>query len=168
MSSSCISYLLKGNHILIDRDDRRSQLRTLREGIAWLQKGVPLMAFPEGMRSRDGRLLEFKNGIFAMAIKAGVPIVPISLSHTHAVMPANSLFPVQPGKGKLHVHVHDAIETTNNTDVSVLKELVKQSLLSGMPQCQHPLPQPAPAAAAATTTKLGLDQKQQQKEKVVA
>ena len=67
---------------MIDREDRRSQLRTFKEGVAYLTNGVPLMAFPEGKRSSDGRLAEFKGGIFSMAVKAGVPIVPISISNT--------------------------------------------------------------------------------------
>lgn len=96
------------------------------------------MAFPEGMRSRDGRLLEFKGGIFSIARKTGVPIVPISLSHTHAVMPSNALFPVQSGRNKLRVHVHPAIDTTTKTEAE-LEVLVRESLLSAMPRDQHPL-----------------------------
>lgn len=120
-SVPCIGQQLKGgNHIMIDREDRRSQLRTFKEGVAWLKKGVPLMAFPEGARSPDGRLMEFKGGIFSMAMKANVPIVPISLSHTHAVMPGNALFPVQAGNGKLHVHVHKQIEVEGKTDAELV------------------------------------------------
>ena len=74
-----------------------------------------------------------------MAIKTGVPVVPISLSHTHAVMPGNALFPVQAGKGKLHVHVHDAIPSSDKTEAQ-LQEIVKETLLSTMPEYQHPLP----------------------------
>lgn len=136
----CIGTQLSGgNHILIDRDDRRSQLRTFKEGVGWLKKGVPIMAFPEGMRSRDGRLMEFKGGIFAMAMKTGVPIVPISVANTHAVMPSNALFPVQSGAGKLHIHVHPPIETEGRTDVELV-ELVREALLSKLPEDQHPLP----------------------------
>lgn len=122
---------------MIDREDRRSQLRTFKDAVAWLEKGVPLMAFPEGMRSRDGRLMNFKGGIFSIARKTGVPIVPISLAHTHAVMPSNALFPVQPGKNKLHVHVHSEISTTDKTEVELEQE-VRASLLSAMPRYQHP------------------------------
>ena len=123
---------------MIDRQDRRSQLKTFKEAVAWLNKGVPLMAFPEGMRSRDGKVMEFKGGIFSIARKTGVPIVPISISHAHAVMPSNALFPVQSGKGKLHVHVHPAIDTTDRTE-GELELLVRESLLSALPRDQHPV-----------------------------
>lgn len=129
----------QGNHILIDREDRRSQLRTFKDGIGWLKKGVPIMAFPEGMRSRDGKLMDFKGGLFSMAVKTQVPIVPITISHTHAVMPSNALFPVQTGAGKLHVHVHDPIDTTGKTEAE-LGALVRASFLSTLPLGQHPKP----------------------------
>jgi 1-acyl-sn-glycerol-3-phosphate acyltransferase len=132
------SSFLQGNHILIDREDRRSQLRTFKEAIGWLKKGIPIMAFPEGTRSPDGRLLDFKGGLFSMAKKTNVPIVPISISHAHAIYPGNSLFPVQRGKGKLHVHIHDPIDTTDKTEAE-LGELVRKSLLSELPFDQHPI-----------------------------
>jgi 1-acyl-sn-glycerol-3-phosphate acyltransferase len=141
-SLPCVGHQLTGGkHILIDREDRRSQLRTFKEGITWLKNDVPLMAFPEGQRSPDGKLMKFKGGIFSMAIKAGVPIVPISISNTHAIYPANSLMPVQNGKGKLHVHVHEPIEAVGRTDKE-LSELVRTALLSKMPLHQHPDPEP--------------------------
>ena len=132
------STFLQGNHILIDREDRRSQLRTFKEAIGWLKKGIPIMAFPEGTRSPDGRLLDFKGGLFSMAKKTNVPIVPISISHAHAIYPGNSLFPVQRGKGKLHVHIHHPIDTTDKTEAE-LGELVRKSLLSELPFDQHPI-----------------------------
>jgi 1-acyl-sn-glycerol-3-phosphate acyltransferase len=133
---------------LIDREDRRSQLRTFKESVAWLQKGVSLMAFPEGMRSKDGRLMEFKGGIFSMALRAGVPIVPISLSHTHAIMPPNALFPVQSGRNKLHVHVHPAICVQGKTEAE-LAQMVKESLLSALPRYQHPVEEEAAVETVA-------------------
>mmetsp|Transcript_26833 Transcript_26833/g.31215 ORF Transcript_26833/g.31215 Transcript_26833/m.31215 type:complete len:425 (-) Transcript_26833:71-1345(-) len=139
-SFPCIGkQLTGGNHVMIDRDDRRSQLRTFKEGVTWLKNGVPLMAFPEGRRSEDGRLMDFKGGIFSMAVKANVPIVPISISNTHAIMPSNALLPVQPGAGKLHVHVHPPIPVEGKTDTE-LADLVREALLSKLPLDQQPLP----------------------------
>ena len=130
--------ITQGEHILIDRDDRRSQLKTFKEGLGYLKKGVPIMAFPEGQRSKDGHLKDFKGGLFLMAVKTGVPIVPITLSHTHAVMPSNSFFPVQSGSGKLHVHVHEEIDTTGKTE-DELVELVRNAFIDKLPPEQRPL-----------------------------
>jgi 1-acyl-sn-glycerol-3-phosphate acyltransferase len=109
--------------------------------MAWLQRGVPIMAFPEGMRSRDGRLMEFKKGIFSLAVKANVPIVPITLCHTHAIMPTYSYFPVQSGAGKVHVHIGTPIEPMGRTE-SELELLVRKELLAHLPTDQLPLQVP--------------------------
>ena len=135
----CIGTQLSGGeHIMIDRDDRKSQLRTFKETISWLRKGVPIMAFPEGQRSYDGRLMDFKGGLFLAAVKTGVPIVPITISHAHAVMPSNSFFPVQSGRGKLHVHVHDQIDTAGKNE-DELVEAVRSAFISTLPAEQHPI-----------------------------
>ena len=123
---------------MIDRDDRRSQLRTFKEGINWLKKGVPLMAFPEGQRSPDGHLMDFKGGAFSMAIREKVPIVPITISNAHAVMPGNALFPVQSGANKLRVHVHPAIHVQDQTDEE-LEQLVRSAIISKLPMDQLPI-----------------------------
>jgi len=142
-SAPCIgTQLTGGNHILLNRDDRRSQLRTFKQGVEWLKKGVPVMAFPEGQRSKDGRLLDFKGGIFSMAVKSGVPIVPITISNAHAVMPKYALFPIQSGAGKLSVHVHNPIQTQGKTELE-LSEMVRSAFLSQLPQDQHPLVPPS-------------------------
>lgn len=139
LKTPCIGQQLSGGrHIAIDRSNRRSQIRTFKEGITWLKKGVPIMAFPEGKRSNDGRLMEFKGGIFAMAVKTNSPIVPITISNTHAIMPSNALFPVQMGGGKLHVHVHAPISTVDKTEAE-LNESVRKALLSKLPISQHPI-----------------------------
>lgn len=140
INTPCIGQQLTGGkHILIDREDRRSQLRTFKEGVNWLKNGVSLMAFPEGKRSLDGRLAEFKGGVFSMATKTNVSIVPISISNTHAVFPSNAIFPVQSGAGKLHVHVHSPISVEGLSE-SEIASLVREKLLSKMPLEQQPMP----------------------------
>jgi len=130
--------LVGGEHVLIDRTNKRSQLRTFRQAITYLKNGVPIMAFPEGARSPTGRLMPFKGGIFSMATKANVPIVPLSLANTHAVMPTAGFLPVQSGKGKLRVFVHDPISVEGKSEEQISKE-VREALLSQLPLDQHPL-----------------------------
>jgi 1-acyl-sn-glycerol-3-phosphate acyltransferase len=111
------------------------------------------MAFPEGMRSKDGRLMPFKGGVFSMAMRSKVPIVPISIMNTHAVMPSNTLFPVQCGKGKLGVHVHQAIDTEGKTEQELV-DLVRAALLSKLPKDQHPLEEPLTTTAIEDLPKI--------------
>lgn len=129
--------LTGGNHILIDREDKRSQLKTFKDSVRTLKNGIPLMAFPEGTRSKDGPLLPFKGGMFAVARKAGVPVVPLSISHSYAVWPAYALLPAQRGRGKLHVHVHDPIESEGRTEEELAEE-VRGAFLGALPGVQLP------------------------------
>ena len=138
-SAPIIGYQLTGGkHILIDREDRRSQLKTFKEGISWLKSGVSLMAFPEGQRSVDGRLLPFKAGAMAMAIKTKVPIIPITLCNAHAVMPADCLFPLQPGIGKLKIVFHEPISCEGGEVDKELSARVRERIVSGLSDEQLP------------------------------
>ena len=63
--------------MLINRRSRKSQLRSFKASVEWLTQGVSIMAFPEGTRSRDGKLAKkFKGGVFAMATKTNVTSHP--------------------------------------------------------------------------------------------
>lgn len=70
----------------IDRSNRESAIESTRRGAEELRRGHSLMAFPEGTRTVDGRVKEFKKGVFYMAIEAGVPIVPVVINDTRLVM----------------------------------------------------------------------------------
>lgn len=73
-----------------------------------------------------------------MAVKAKVPIVPLSISNAYAVMPAEGFVPVQSGKGKLRVYVHDPIDVEGKTEEEISQQ-VREALLSELPKDQHPL-----------------------------
>ena len=62
--------LAHGNHVLIDRSTKRGRFRAFKESVAYLQRGISIMAFPEGTRSHDGTMQPFKGGVFSMALKA--------------------------------------------------------------------------------------------------
>jgi 1-acyl-sn-glycerol-3-phosphate acyltransferase len=95
-------YLYRAGHILVDRrnPDRLGILRRWRELIA---NGLSLVIFPEGTRSVDGRVGRFKVGSFQLAIEAGVPVVPVSVVGTRAVMRKNE-FTVHPGRVSVTIH----------------------------------------------------------------
>eukprot|EP00520_Triparma_pacifica_P018964 CAMPEP_0118654916 /NCGR_PEP_ID=MMETSP0785-20121206/12644_1 /TAXON_ID=91992 /ORGANISM="Bolidomonas pacifica, Strain CCMP 1866" /LENGTH=327 /DNA_ID=CAMNT_0006547607 /DNA_START=122 /DNA_END=1102 /DNA_ORIENTATION=- len=124
-----------GNHVLITRDDRRSQLRTFKEATGYLRSGTPIMAFPEGGRTDDGRLGEFKNGVFSMAVKTGVPIIPVSICNANAVMPKDAMFPVMRGEGKLRIVIHDKVEVEGRKEEDISRE-VRERIKSALPKSQ--------------------------------
>jgi 1-acyl-sn-glycerol-3-phosphate acyltransferase len=78
-------------YISIDRSDRESAFQSLARAAETIHGGTSVMIFPEGTRSRDGRLLPYKKGGFVMAIDAQVPIVPIVIQGTHDIMPKGRL-----------------------------------------------------------------------------
>ncbi len=76
-----------GGFIYVDRQDRDSRGKALQQAVAALRQGISLLIFPEGTRSRDGRLLPFRPGPFTMAIEAQAAIVPITVHGTRELMP---------------------------------------------------------------------------------
>jgi 1-acyl-sn-glycerol-3-phosphate acyltransferase len=102
------------------------------------EDGVHLCTFPEGTRSRTGRLLSFKNGAFKMAYKAGAPIIPISIVNSHKVMPTGWMMAMRPARGVAEVIVHPPIESMGKTEEE-LAMAVRDSMISGLPEDQVPL-----------------------------
>lgn len=78
--------LLLADFIPVDRGHRTAAIASTDEAVRHLKRGVSYLVFPEGTRSPDGRLRPFKKGTFIMAIQAGIPVVPVSVSGTHRLM----------------------------------------------------------------------------------
>jgi 1-acyl-sn-glycerol-3-phosphate acyltransferase len=94
--------------IPIDRSDRTRAIRSLGRASARIRAGASVILFPEGTRSRDGKLGRFKRGAFHLAIDAGVPVVPVAISGTGKVVRPRSIV-VRPGP--VSVTFSPAIET---------------------------------------------------------
>jgi len=85
-----MSYWMKQIHcVFMDRKNPREALKSMAEGTENLKNGYSMFIFPEGTRSRSNTMGEFKKGSMRLAIKAGVPIVPITLYDTYKVMEGN-------------------------------------------------------------------------------
>ena len=76
-----------GGFIYVNRKDRNSRRLAQQEAVARLRQGISLIIFPEGTRSRDGKLLPFRPGPFTIAIEAQAPIVPITVHGSRRLMP---------------------------------------------------------------------------------
>jgi 1-acyl-sn-glycerol-3-phosphate acyltransferase len=82
--------------VFVDRTNSTQAVNSLTAAADRLRGGISLLAYPEGTRSRDGRILPFKKGPFVLALQAGVPIVPIAIEGSMRCMPAH-LRPFRPG-----------------------------------------------------------------------
>jgi 1-acyl-sn-glycerol-3-phosphate acyltransferase len=69
-------------YVSLDRGKPRSTQQMLEQCRGWLRRGMPVLLFPEGTYSTDGRLLPFKRGAFLLAIEERVPLVPVMIQGT--------------------------------------------------------------------------------------
>ena len=101
--------MLGAGYVKIDRFNRESAFKSIRTAASRLKDGVSVMIFPEGTRSRDGSIQQFKKGGFVMAIQSGVPIIPVILKGTWPIMAKNSL---RINRGDVEMEIAEPIDTT--------------------------------------------------------
>jgi 1-acyl-sn-glycerol-3-phosphate acyltransferase len=83
-------HLKRGGHLFVDRRDP-DRAGILKRWRALVSEGLSLIVYAEGTRSDDGHVARFKAGSFLLAIQAGLPIVPLAVVGTRAVMPKGRL-----------------------------------------------------------------------------
>ncbi len=121
----------------VDRKSRERAFAAVDEAAESLKKGQSFLVFPEGTRSKDGRLQAFKKGVFVMAIKAGVPIMPISISGGSKIMRKGELA-MHPGT--LKIMFHDPVMTAGHTTAerATLSAQVRHAILAGLTPEERP------------------------------
>jgi 1-acyl-sn-glycerol-3-phosphate acyltransferase len=130
--------------IPVDRAKQESAIASLEKAIEAMRAGQSFLIYPEGTRSPDGRLQEFKKGAVVMAIKAGVPIVPIACSGAHRIMRKRSL-EIHPGEILVEfLSPIDALQYTFE-EREKLNAVVHDTLAAGLPPDQRPIGFPGAA-----------------------
>jgi 1-acyl-sn-glycerol-3-phosphate acyltransferase len=89
-------HMRRSGYIAIDRENPRDAARSIIDAARVIQSGVNAIAFPEGTRSRTGNLSHFRSGAFSLALRTGVPLVPITLDGSYRVIAPKTL-QVNPG-----------------------------------------------------------------------
>ena len=116
-------HLWTAGNFPIDRSDPRKTARSLRKVIEGVRAGKSLAVFPEGTRTPDGNLQEFKQGAFKIAVRAGVPIVPVSIRGTFKLLPKTTL---APRPGRVEVIIGQPIDTSEYSERH-LSELIART-----------------------------------------
>jgi len=130
--------------IPVERFNRESAITSLEKATESLQNGQSFLIYPEGTRSPDGRLQEFKKGTAVMAIKAGVPLVPVACSNAHRIMKKREL-KIYPGE--ILVEFLPPIDSKEYT-VEQRDELIERlhnEMAAGLPPDQRPIGFPGAA-----------------------
>jgi len=105
----------------IDSGSSRSAVAGLLRGVAALKAGMPLMVFPEGGRSPDGHLQATASGCAFMAIRAGVPLVPLALIGTYELLPMH-VYALRPRPLKMVVGDPISTEGLTTKDADALTD----------------------------------------------
>ncbi len=124
-------FLYLSGHILIDRQSAQSAVRSLKKASSRLKKGISIIVFPEGTRSPDGEVKEFKRGAFLLARHAKFPVVPISISGTYDMLPRHGwcFWP-----GTIHIRMSKLIPTRglSHKDLDDLMRRVRETIVENL------------------------------------
>ena len=122
----------------VDRADKEAAVASVNVALGVLKEGLSLAVYPEGTRSPDGRLRPFKKGTFALAIEAGVPIVPVSISGAQHLMRKGE-WTMRPGEIVVRFGPPvDASQYRMERRMELLAR-VEELVAAGLPEDQQPL-----------------------------
>ena len=127
-----VSYWMKKIHCtFIDRNNIREAVKSINEGVEYLKEGYSMIIFPEGTRSRSNNMGEFKKGSMKLALKAGVPIVPMTIDGTYKAYEKNSN-KVKPTDVKLTIWQPIMIENLSKEEQNNLSLYVSEIIKKGL------------------------------------
>lgn len=120
-----------GSLVPVDRGNRDAGIEAVRAAKQVIQQGLNMLIYVEGHRSFDGKLLPFKKGPFYLAMECGVPVVPVTITGTHYLMPKGR-FAIKPGTAT--VIFHPPLEPQDFGSREHLMEAVRTSIECGLPE----------------------------------
>lgn len=122
-----------GNVVPVNRGNRKAAIEGVRVAVDLLRSGKSMLLYPEGTRSRDGKLLPFKKGPFHIAVESGVPIVPITMVGSHEAWPKGE-FSVR--SGDITAVFHTPIYPKDFENRETLAIAVRDAINSALPESQ--------------------------------
>jgi 1-acyl-sn-glycerol-3-phosphate acyltransferase len=120
--------MVLNGYVGLVRGNKESILKMLAECERWLDRGVPIMMFPEGTRSPDGEVKAFKDGAFQLAMSRGCPVIPIVLTGTASILPKHGF--VLRDHADCRVEVLDPVDPKGFADVAALRDHVRGLIIA--------------------------------------
>src|SRR5512146_1110494 len=121
----------KAQFIAVDRQNRDAAVESVKKAIEVLRSGMSMMAYPEGTRSRDGKLLPFKKGPFHLATDSGLPVVPATIIGAHEVWPKGHF---RITAGKITIMFHAPVDPPAFASREELMLAVRSKIESALPE----------------------------------
>jgi 1-acyl-sn-glycerol-3-phosphate acyltransferase len=147
--------MLSAGYIPIDRSDHRKALVSMHKAAQKIRQGTSVFIFPEGTRSPDGVMRDFKKGGFVLAAKAEQPIVPISISGSHRILP-KATWKVCPGEIRITISQPILPCGTDAKNRDLLMREVREAIRKNLSAEEAgPDPGPSPQPAEAPSAKGG-------------
>jgi 1-acyl-sn-glycerol-3-phosphate acyltransferase len=115
----------RGGYIPLDRSDGRKALKSMENAAAIIRQGSSVVMFPEGTRTRDGQLLPFKRGGFMLAVRAGVPVIPVTINGSGKVNPGGM---IRLYSGKISLTLHPPISIPEGIKKSAAEEWLMEKV----------------------------------------
>jgi 1-acyl-sn-glycerol-3-phosphate acyltransferase len=122
-------HMRRSGYIAVDRENPRETAKSISLAAEVIRNGVSAIAFPEGTRSKDGVLGKFYTGVFSLALRAGVPVVPIVLDGSYRV--------VIPGEYHVNSGIVIRIKVGRPIDLSAYARNEKQRLMEDVFQVMN-------------------------------
>ena len=110
-------------HIPFNRSNKKSGSNAIKDCMNLLANNASVFLFPEGTRSKDGKLRKFKIGAFKIAVDGNAPIVPITIHGTRAMMPPGDELSL--GTDDIYVKVHEPIYPKQGETANELRDRVR-------------------------------------------
>lgn len=116
-------------HVTVDRQDPQDAVRSLRVAKERMANGISIVVFPEGTRSRDGKLQRFKKGGFLLAAQAGKPVVPVTINGSGRLLPSGA-FQLRPGAIDVTIDKPISVEGYRAGNLRLLSNQVRDTIQS--------------------------------------
>jgi 1-acyl-sn-glycerol-3-phosphate acyltransferase len=145
-------HMRRSGQVSIERENAISSMRSLNRAATILKDGQPLVVFPEGGRSATGQVKPFLPGVFYVAIKAGVDVIPMALVGTYEVLPMNT-FHIKPRPIELLVGESISTEGYGPRDMDKLAAKA-QSAIEELYYSRAEVPRPEKASAAEDANRI--------------